>query len=170
MEEVNDDFKQRVYNLVSQIPRGRVMTYGQLAALAGSPYAARIVGGIAHWATCYELPTCPANSMRRSGLDEVQGKGEQRTEAYMKYVEGAAESLTKQFAKSKSGAGSSAHRQALATCPAHGLPWQRVVKKDGSLAEGYPGGTEGHRAMLEAEGIETSGNYKVDIQTLIWTP
>jgi methylated-DNA-protein-cysteine methyltransferase related protein len=49
MEEVNDDFKQRVYALVAQIPRGRVMTYGQLAALAGSPYAARIVGGIAHW-------------------------------------------------------------------------------------------------------------------------
>jgi methylated-DNA-protein-cysteine methyltransferase related protein len=26
-----------------------VMTYGQIAALAGNPYAARIVGGIAHW-------------------------------------------------------------------------------------------------------------------------
>lgn len=49
MEEVNDDFKQRIYTLVAQIPKGRVMTYGQLAALAGSPYAARIVGGIAHW-------------------------------------------------------------------------------------------------------------------------
>lgn len=31
------------------IPRGRVMTYGQLAALCGSPRAARIVGGIAHF-------------------------------------------------------------------------------------------------------------------------
>ncbi len=32
-----------------QIPVGRVMTYGQLAALAGSPLASRIVGGIAHF-------------------------------------------------------------------------------------------------------------------------
>lgn len=170
MEEVNDDFKQRVYTLVSQIPKGRVMTYGQLAALAGSPYAARIVGGIAHWATCYELPTCPANPIRWSGLDEVQGKGEQRSETYMKYVEGAAESLTKQFAKSKSGAGGSAHRQAVAACPAHDLPWQRVVKKDGSLAEGYPGGTEGHRAALQAEGVEFDEEYKLDINKLLWQP
>jgi methylated-DNA-protein-cysteine methyltransferase related protein len=42
-------FKLRVEALVAQIPRGRVMTYGQLAALAGQPRAARIVGGIAHF-------------------------------------------------------------------------------------------------------------------------
>lgn len=42
-------FRQRVEALVAQIPPGRVMTYGQLAALAGSAYAARIVGGIAHF-------------------------------------------------------------------------------------------------------------------------
>ena len=43
------DFAERVYEYVAQIPPGRVMTYGQLAALAGSPRAARIVGGIAHY-------------------------------------------------------------------------------------------------------------------------
>jgi methylated-DNA-protein-cysteine methyltransferase related protein len=42
-------FRERVEAYVAQIPRGRVMTYGQLAALAGSAYAARIVGGIAHF-------------------------------------------------------------------------------------------------------------------------
>lgn len=42
-------FRDRVEALVSRIPSGRVMTYGQLAALAGSPIAARIVGGIAHF-------------------------------------------------------------------------------------------------------------------------
>lgn len=45
----NAEFAARVEALVAQIPRGRVMTYGQLAALAGSPLAARIVGGIAHF-------------------------------------------------------------------------------------------------------------------------
>ena len=42
-------FRERVEALVAQIPRGRVMTYGQLAALSGQPRAARIVGGIAHF-------------------------------------------------------------------------------------------------------------------------
>lgn len=49
MDSVEPAFKGRVEALVAQIPRGRVMTYGQLAALAGSAYAARIVGGIAHF-------------------------------------------------------------------------------------------------------------------------
>lgn len=34
---------------MAQIPAGRVMTYGQLAALCGNARAARIVGGIAHF-------------------------------------------------------------------------------------------------------------------------
>lgn len=42
-------FRERVEALVAQIPAGRVMTYGQLAALCGSAQAARIVGGIAHF-------------------------------------------------------------------------------------------------------------------------
>lgn len=46
---MNDSFRFRVEAIVAQIPQGRVMTYGQLAALAGSPQAARIVGGIAHF-------------------------------------------------------------------------------------------------------------------------
>jgi methylated-DNA-protein-cysteine methyltransferase related protein len=35
---------QRVYRVVARIPRGRVATYGQIAALAGLPRAARQVG------------------------------------------------------------------------------------------------------------------------------
>lgn len=42
-------FKEEVIALVQTIPVGRVMTYGQLAALAGNPQAARVVGGIAHY-------------------------------------------------------------------------------------------------------------------------
>lgn len=49
MAPTEPDFRERVYELVRQIPQGRVMTYGQLAALAGSPLAARIVGGVAHY-------------------------------------------------------------------------------------------------------------------------
>lgn len=35
--------------MVSQIPTGKVMSYGQIAALTGNPRAARIVGGVAHF-------------------------------------------------------------------------------------------------------------------------
>jgi methylated-DNA-protein-cysteine methyltransferase-like protein len=49
MSRVDAEFRERVYELISHIPKGRVMTYGQIAALCGSPYAARIVGGVAHW-------------------------------------------------------------------------------------------------------------------------
>lgn len=44
-----NNFRDRVLSLVSQIPKGRVMTYGQIAVLCGNPRAARIVGGIAHF-------------------------------------------------------------------------------------------------------------------------
>lgn len=37
-------FFERVYRLVRQIPRGRVASYGQIAALLGHPQAARTVG------------------------------------------------------------------------------------------------------------------------------
>lgn len=49
------------------------------------------------------------------------------------------------------------------------LPWQRVVKKDGGLAEGFPGGTEGHKQALIAEKIKVK-NYHVDVERLLWWP
>lgn len=49
MDEVDGSFAERVVALVRHIPYGRLMTYGQLAALCGNARAARIVGGIAHF-------------------------------------------------------------------------------------------------------------------------
>lgn len=40
--------RERVYRLMAGLPRDKVTTYGDLAAMAGSPRAARVVGGIAH--------------------------------------------------------------------------------------------------------------------------
>lgn len=104
MPRVDADFKERVYELVAQIPEGRCMTYGQIAALAGAAWAAWEVGQIAH--------TGPP-----------------------------------------------------------GLPWQRVVNKQGGLAVGWTqGGRAGHRAALEAEGIEVSDDFKIDVGKLLWNP
>ena len=41
---MSKDFFQRVYKIVSQIPEGKVATYGQIALLLGEPRSARIVG------------------------------------------------------------------------------------------------------------------------------
>ncbi len=100
---MRSDFAERVEAIVAQIPKGRVMTYGQLAALCGNARAARIVGGIAHFGD-------------------------------------------------------------------PNLPWQRVVNKSGGLASGYPGGRQGHKEHLEAEGIQVGDDLKVNIKQLIWRP
>lgn len=103
MRGVEAGFREKVEALVTQIPRGRVMTYGQLAALCGNARAARVVGGIAHFGD-------------------------------------------------------------------PDLPWQRVVNKQGGLASGYPGGRQGHKQVLEAEGVAVSNEFKVDVQSLLWHP
>lgn len=103
MQRVDSDFKQKVYEIVDQIPKGKVMTYGQIAALAGAAWAAWEVGQIAH-----------------TGPDS--------------------------------------------------LPWQRVVNKKGGLARGYPGGLDGHKKKLEAEGILVNEDYEVNIGELLWRP
>jgi methylated-DNA-protein-cysteine methyltransferase-like protein len=46
-------FFRRVYALVRSVPRGRVVTYGQIARALGAPRAARTVG----WA----MRDCPAD-------------------------------------------------------------------------------------------------------------
>jgi len=46
---VSKNLREQVYKLVAQIPKGKVMTYGQIAAICGNPRAARVVGGIAHY-------------------------------------------------------------------------------------------------------------------------
>ena len=50
MSELQNEkqLRDKVYELMAQLPRDKVTTYGDLAGMAGHPYAARIVGGIAH--------------------------------------------------------------------------------------------------------------------------
>ncbi|MBR5451964.1 MAG: MGMT family protein [Clostridia bacterium] len=39
---------EKIYDVVKSIPKGRVMTYGQVAILAGNPRWARVVGYALH--------------------------------------------------------------------------------------------------------------------------
>jgi methylated-DNA-protein-cysteine methyltransferase-like protein len=47
--------QEKVYELMAQVPAGKVTTYGDIAGLAGHANAARIVGGVAHYGPS-ELP------------------------------------------------------------------------------------------------------------------
>jgi methylated-DNA-protein-cysteine methyltransferase related protein len=52
---VDASFRERVYEIMAQVPHGNVTTYGDVAGLAGHANASRIVGGIAHYGP-EELP------------------------------------------------------------------------------------------------------------------
>ncbi|MEG3109928.1 MGMT family protein [Pantoea sp. T14] len=67
-----DSFQQRIWQIVAAIPAGKVITYGEIAQLAGSPRAARQVGGV--------LKRLPAGStlpwhrvVNRHGTISLQG-------------------------------------------------------------------------------------------------
>lgn len=44
----NNNFFDKVYSSVKQIPKGKVATYGLIAAMSGNPRAARVVGTALH--------------------------------------------------------------------------------------------------------------------------
>ena len=48
MKQGNPEYRERVYKIVRRIPRGRVMTYGQIAELLGEGYTPRTVGFAMH--------------------------------------------------------------------------------------------------------------------------
>ncbi len=52
-----NEFSQRVVKIIKSVPEGKVLSYGRVALLAGSPYAARQVGWLLRSMTeKYDLP------------------------------------------------------------------------------------------------------------------
>lgn len=73
---VRETFYDRVYEMVSRVPRGRVITYGHVALLLGAPSAARAVG--------YALHSLPRGSnvpwwrvINAQGAISLKGRGAQ---------------------------------------------------------------------------------------------
>ena len=57
MNSVDDKtYRERVYEIVRQVPRGRVMTYGQIAEILGEGYTPRTVGYVMHGAEGENVP------------------------------------------------------------------------------------------------------------------
>lgn len=73
------DLYARIFDTVWQVPRGRVATYGQVAAYSGIPRAARLVG----WALRTSTPPgCPwwriINAQGRISLTGLPGEEQRR--------------------------------------------------------------------------------------------
>ena len=47
-KQTESGYRDKVFRLVQRIPRGRVMTYGQIAELLGDGYTPRTVGFVMH--------------------------------------------------------------------------------------------------------------------------
>jgi len=48
MDKTDHDYRERVFRIVRMIPRGHVMTYGQIAEILGEGYTPRTVGFVMH--------------------------------------------------------------------------------------------------------------------------
>ena len=57
MNQVDDkNYRERVYEIVRDIPSGRVMTYGVIAEILGEGYTPRTVGYVMHGADSENVP------------------------------------------------------------------------------------------------------------------
>ena len=48
VDKTDNDYRERVFRIVRMIPRGHVMTYGQIAEILGEGYTPRTVGFVMH--------------------------------------------------------------------------------------------------------------------------
>ena len=48
VDKADKDYRERVFRIVRMIPRGHVMTYGQIAEILGEGYTPRTVGFVMH--------------------------------------------------------------------------------------------------------------------------
>jgi methylated-DNA-protein-cysteine methyltransferase-like protein len=75
-----DPFYKRIVQIVKRIPRGKVATYGQIAAMAGNPLGAREVVRVLHSSSDkFKLPWYRViNRLGRISLGRNQGYERQK--------------------------------------------------------------------------------------------
>ncbi len=77
------DFTKKVIDIIGSIPTGKVMTYGQIAAVAGNPWGARQVARILHsMSNRYDLPW--HRVVNAKGGISLKGEGELLQESLLK--------------------------------------------------------------------------------------
>ncbi len=85
------DFKDKVYKVLRTVPKGKVVTYGQLAAMAGSPKASRAIGLFmktnpdAPRTPCHRVVGSDGKLIGYSGKNGVPGKMQMLKEEGVKF-------------------------------------------------------------------------------------
>ncbi len=69
------DFRERVWAFVRSVPPGKVVTYGQVAAMVGVPFAARAVGSVLHYTPSAANVPCQRVVNRYGRLAPIYGWG-----------------------------------------------------------------------------------------------
>ena len=132
---------ERIYEVVRQVPRGSVTTYGMVARLAGNARWARAVG--------YALHANPDPYYENDA--EFRGAG----------ATAAGRSVQPKVGR--------VHTKSTNTEQAGGIPCHRVLNRFGEVCEGFVfGGAEIQRGMLEAEGVQFSADGRVDLKEFGW--
>lgn len=83
-------FYNKAYDAVKRIPAGHVATYGQIAAMCGSPRASRIVGGALHRNPEPIVTPCHRVVNRFGGLAPAFAFGGQQVQKELLEAEGVA--------------------------------------------------------------------------------
>ena len=78
MAQLNENFLYEVINAVSEIPEGKVATYGQIAKLIGKEKNSRLVGRALRFSSHYEDDGYPCHRVVNSSGRLVFGWSEQK--------------------------------------------------------------------------------------------
>jgi len=81
-------FREEVYAIVKRIPRGKVATYGQIAALTGDRLRARAVGNTLHRNTEQFAVPCYRVVNARGELSAAYGFGGREEQALLLRLDG----------------------------------------------------------------------------------
>ena len=146
-------FAQRVEATIQRIPRGRVATYGQIAALCGAPRSAQQVGWILFRSVQIPWPKASRSPSRKPST----GPPSRPTSLKLRR---AGKATVGSLRKGK--------------MPWRGEGWQRVINREGRLSIVNPDVTAAQQAVLlrkeSVEVTERDGSYWVDLKKYLWNP
>ena len=157
-----------IYEVVRQIPRGMVTTYGTVAKLAGNPRWARAVG--------YALHANPEPYVETTGVgDDASGNSAEPNFGGF-HAESANRVSVGGIPCCDDASGNSAepnfggfHAESANRVSVGGIPCHRVLNRFGEVCEGFAfGGADVQREMLEREGVVFRADGRVELSEYGW--
>lgn len=165
-----EDFFKRVYEVVAQIPEGKVTTYGAIARHLGTGGSARLVG----WALNKTAASPPGASNPRAGSmnrdpdnNRVMGENHARDDKNAGANENARDEST--INDERSGRGENRNSNTRSFAPEM-LPCHRVVNRKGELTGKAWFGGELMEQLLRSEGVGFDEYGRVDMDRHFWEP